>query len=617
MSFYRRLAHWFNRRFPMPAELEEEPESYRGVSAVALAESSGSYGAPLVAFELPKPAPGVVPALAMDSSGWPVAATQAASQILSFGLAQRFHEGMAFLGYPYLAELAQRPEYRKISDTIAKDATRKWIKLTGPDEPKLKELEDAIKAHGVQAKFQHLAELDGFFGRGQLFIDNGEMNLQTKLLIKKETISKGKLKGLVVVEPIWTYPGSYNAENPLQSDFYKPREWYVMGDSVHDSRLLTFVSREVPDMLKATYSFGGLSMSQMAKPYVDNWLRTRQSISDLLHSFSTMVLATDMSSTLGGATAQPLVNRVALFNRFRDNRGTMMVDKDSETLENISTPLGTLDDLQAQAQEQMASVSSIPLVVLLGITPSGLNASSDGEIRTYYGAIKAYQEQFFRPHLKTVIEVIQLDIWGEIDPKIMFEFLPLWEMDETATAAIRKSDAEADVGYVNAGIVSPDEVRERLSEDEQGLYFGVDLSAPAPEMEDDGDEGLDPDQAADAWSESDHPRDPDGKFGSGGGAGLSFIEAVRLGAKIDAETKAASQALGGVPGVGSGQMGLTPSAVKETSEYKTAKAQYERAAETQREFAQKFNRHFASELKEARRAHGPVWQKVLLANSNG
>jgi hypothetical protein len=29
------------------------------------------------------------------------------------------------------------------------------------------------------------------------------------------------------------------------------------------------------DLLKSHYSFGGLDMSQIAKPYVDVWLRTR------------------------------------------------------------------------------------------------------------------------------------------------------------------------------------------------------------------------------------------------------------------------------------------------------------------------------------------------------
>ncbi|WP_163360700.1 anti-CBASS protein Acb1 family protein, partial [Klebsiella aerogenes] len=74
----------------------------------------------------------------------------------------------------------------------------------------------------------------------------------------------------------------YNTTNPLAADWYKPALWYVQGRPVHATRLLTFVGREVPDLLKPAYSFGGLSMSQMAKPYVDNWLRTRASVADLI-----------------------------------------------------------------------------------------------------------------------------------------------------------------------------------------------------------------------------------------------------------------------------------------------------------------------------------------------
>ncbi|WP_234007991.1 anti-CBASS protein Acb1 family protein, partial [Cronobacter malonaticus] len=35
----------------------------------------------------------------------------------------------SFPGYPYLATLAQKPEYRKMVGTIAEEMTRKWVKL--------------------------------------------------------------------------------------------------------------------------------------------------------------------------------------------------------------------------------------------------------------------------------------------------------------------------------------------------------------------------------------------------------------------------------------------------------------------------------------------------------
>jgi hypothetical protein len=123
--------------------------------------------------------------------------------------------------------------------------------------------------------------------------------------------------------------------------------------------------------------------------------------------------------------------------------------------------------------------------------------------------------------LRTIIDIVQLSIWGEADPDITFEFESLWEMNDKDKADIRKSDAEADIGYVNAGIVSPEEVRERLESDEASAWHGVDLSAPPPELPEDGDSGAEDEQGLpfgrDGWNEGDHPRDKDGKFGSGGG----------------------------------------------------------------------------------------------------
>ncbi|WP_163489245.1 anti-CBASS protein Acb1 family protein, partial [Klebsiella pneumoniae] len=84
--------------------------------------------------------------------------------------------------------------------------------------------------------------------------------------------------------------------------------------------------------------------------------------------------------------------------------------------------------LQAQTQEHMAAVSGVPLIKLLGISPAGLNASSEGEIRTFYDSIHSFQERFYGPHLRTVIDIVQLNEFGDVDPDIGYEFEPLWSM---------------------------------------------------------------------------------------------------------------------------------------------------------------------------------------------
>lgn len=343
------------------------------------------------------PPPGVIPehigesALAMDST--PYSYLNSAN-ITSYGYG-------GFPGYPYLSQLAQLPEYRKITGTIAEEMTRKWIELkhVGKDDgddkaDKIRQLDDALKRFRVREKFREAAEHDGYFGRGQIYIDvktpSGNSawlvpdELDKKLDISPRKITKGSLNGFRVVEAMWTYPGVYNADNPLSPDFFNPSEWYVMGRTVHASRMLTMISRQVPDILKAAYNFGGLSLSQMAEPYVQNWLRTRDSVSDLVHSFVVYGLKTNMQNALSGIADPNLFMRAELFNKVRDNRGMFLIDKDAEEFFQFVTSLSGVDALQAQAQEQMASVSSIPLVKLLGITPNGLNASSDGEIRVFY-----------------------------------------------------------------------------------------------------------------------------------------------------------------------------------------------------------------------------------------
>lgn len=441
-------------------------------------------------FARAEPFPGTLPAgMAMD------AAMPANDALLSYAMSQYAHEGLGFLGYPYLAELSQRAEYRNVATIWAEHCTRKWIKISG-DEAKVAKIEGELKRLEVRDQFREAIEKECFFGRIQLFMDFGDWNQPNEtdkpLILDKGKVSRQRpLQRIDIVEPMWSYPGAYSAQNPLAPDFYRPAAWYVSGQTVHASRMLTMVGRPMPNMLKPAYAFGGVSLSQICKAYVDNWLRTRQSVSDLIDAFSTMVLKTDFEQRMGlFPDGSDLFNRVDLFNKTRSNRGTMVIDKTTEDFANVSAPIAGLDKLQAQSLEQIASASGIPLVILLGVTPSGLNASSDGEVRTFYDKVLAYNEKVVGPCLRTLLNVIQLSLFGEIDPEVGFEFESLWEMSDADKAQIRKSDAEADTAYINGGVVSPEEARDRLNDEEGGFYHGR-LTGPAPEPEDDDGEEVD------------------------------------------------------------------------------------------------------------------------------
>jgi phage-related protein (TIGR01555 family) len=468
-------------------------------------------------------------------------------------------EGLMFLGFAYLSELAQRPEYRLMSEIISTEATRKWIRfkstggnkktndkddddegssggsngaedrdLQGSPDPeqrvqpgpepkeedegsggnekqeKIKELVDFLEELKVRHTFTNGTLDDGLFGRGHIFLDPGNVSddeLRTPIgpgrgPLTEGKVGKGFLKGIRTIEPVWTYPQAYNAQHPLQPDWYNPQQWFVMGKEIHATRLLKIASRPVPDMLKPAYSFGGLSLSQMAKPYIDMWLRTSRSVDQLIHSFSVMVLMTDVNTILapGGGGVAGLLARVAAFNAFRDNQGTFVVNKATEDFKNVAAQLSGLDHLQAQAQEHMAFIGRYPLVKFTGIQPSGLNASSEGEIRTFYDNVSAYQEAVIRPPLQTVIDFAMITLWGKRDPEIVFEFVPLWSMSEKEEGEVRKSDAETDQIRIDSGVVSPEDVRKLVTTDPGSKYNGLDPD-DVPDLREEEMGGLTPEGA--------------------------------------------------------------------------------------------------------------------------
>jgi len=451
--------------------------------------SPGTVPAEMV-FAAYKPAPGVIPGdgMAMDDalSTPPMAWAQQ-------GFSAMAAEGLTFMGYPYLAELSQRSEYRIMTETIAKEMTRKWggFKASSQDDNKqaqISKIEKEFRRLKVRDLFRTAEEKDGFFGRGHLFIDYGDdpdqpgtKELETSIGDGWDDASLAKVKNrrikkLRLIEPIWTFPAEFGASDPLKDDWYEPQAWYVMGRRVHASRLLTFVAREVPDILKPAYAFGGLSLSQIAKPYVDNWLRTRQSVADLVRNFSTSVLKTNMADVLAGGSDASVLKRAALFAANRDNQGVMLLDNEVEDFVNVSTPLGSLDKLQAQAQEQQCSVSRIPLVKFTGISPSGLNASGDSELAVFGDEIHAQQEIVFGDNLHKLNGLIQLSLFGEVDPEIFFEFAPLEEMNEQELAELRKTQADTDIAYIDAGVLSPAESRARIAADPSSPYPGLDTT---------------------------------------------------------------------------------------------------------------------------------------------
>ena len=446
-----------------------------------------------------------------------------------------YAEGQIFLGYPVLAALMQRVEYMNAISSIADDMTREWIEFkasAGVDKSgRIKELTDKFESIRVQAEIKtHITQALGF-GRAHLYLDTGDTDDRDEL---KQDLGTGarsastafkmpgkQLLGLRPIEPVWVSPHDYETSNPLKPNWYKPNAWHVMATEVHASRLLTTIPFPVSDLLKPAYSFGGLPMIQLGKPYVDNWLNVRQGTTDIVLAYSIFALGTEMGDVLSGGAGTNLEQRVALFNKWRSNKGTFVYDKEKEDFKNISANVAGIEAIQAASQEHMSAAWRIPLVKLTGISPSGLNASSEGEIRVYYDLIHSEQEAWLRPILQIVMDLCSIELFGDVDSDITFDFIKLFEVTELEAAQIRTADAQTGSLLIQEQVISTEEERGRVADDPDSPYVDLDpLKPPHALQPQPGEEGY---QAQpDAWTQTfSHIADtggllpaPDGEPGS-------------------------------------------------------------------------------------------------------
>lgn len=491
---------WRRESRPEPS-LSIVPKS-KGLARAVDKASQGDSPFPRYPLQLPRIGPRVVPegakaGIAMDEN------------FSSFAASFAFGDAVGFPGYPRLSLLATVAEYRAMASALSTELTREWITInsseTAGDETKNKvtELTKKIQDIGLQQVIQRAAEHDAYFGRAQIFINIKGHNKELPLILSPKTIKKDSFDKVTTVEAIWTTPTAYNATNPTAPDFYKPAKWFMLGQQVHSSRLQTIITRPLPDMLKPAFNFGGMSLSQLAEPYVDNWLRTRQSVSDIISNFSITALKTSMMATLDGTDdGQGVIDRARLFTANRSNQGLMLLDMTSEDIVQQNVPLGSLDKLQAQAQEHMCAVSRLPAIILTGISPTGLNASSEGEIKAFYDWIAAQQEAYWRQPIETIFKVLQLSMYGSIDEDITWEFDPLYQMTPKELAEIRTADSTTAANYIDRGVLDPSEERERLARDNDSGYQGLDLSLEIvpPNQGDDDDESDDKDSPGSSGS---------------------------------------------------------------------------------------------------------------------
>ena len=231
--------------------------------------------------------------------------------------------------------------------------------------------------------------------------------------------------------------------------------------------------------MKPSYNFLGIPQAQLLSDYVTHFRKNREEVNRLLQKFSTSIVKGDLKKQLyNGAPTSVLTKRVNLFAKYRNNSGIALLDKDSEDFVQVNTPISGITDIVRQSLEFVVSVNQSGVVKTLGYSPAGFNATGESDIKLQADLISTRQEKILRRPIQEILDLLQLNLFGEIDPGLTFDFNPLDEDDERTAAEVEKLKADTSAIYLDRGVITEDELRETLRQDDKAHYGSLKGEAP-------------------------------------------------------------------------------------------------------------------------------------------
>lgn len=191
-------------------------------------------------------------------------------------------------------------------------------------------------------------------------------------------------------------------------------------------------------------------------------------------------LSQTLASDCKGADSQVL-KRLDIANLAKSVCSMMVIDG-QEDFQKLSTNVSGVADLLDRFMLGVSSVTGIPLTLLFGRAPAGLNATGDADIRNFYDLVKQQQEVKLKPVLEKLTQYLFLSKDGSFGGKEPenwgIQFTPLWQNTEEQEAIIRRTVAETDRIYIETGVLDPNEVAiSRFGGDRYSMNTLIDVKA--------------------------------------------------------------------------------------------------------------------------------------------
>jgi phage-related protein (TIGR01555 family) len=388
----------------------------------------------------------------------------------------------------------------RIVETLPNEMLRQGFDITVAGEKALsEEVDHALEEMGAAEHLQKALQYGRAYGGGAVILGVDDGQAWDKPL---REASLRDLKWLNAFTPRELTAERWYAE-PLAPRYGEVSEYRLnpifatqdtsakslTAQKIHESRLLRFgatqTSRE--QVLSGVHPGWDDSIFVRIIQVINDFQSVWQAAGILMQDFAPPVLKMKgLVELLAAAKQNPALsvrNRLEAVEMSRSVARLVLLDKDEEYKRETTNVTG-LPDMLDKFMGRLAAAADMPVSLMVGQAPAGLNATGDSEIRWFYDRVAALQRRILKPALRRLVKFIFLSKNGPTKGKVPetwdVKFRPLWQMTDGEMAEVRLKMAQADALYMNPGALLPEEVAQsRFGGDGFSIETQVDLSARA------------------------------------------------------------------------------------------------------------------------------------------
>lgn len=274
-------------------------------------------------------------------------------------------------------------------------------------------------------------------------------------------------------------PSKYYSD-PMQKKYGQPELYRLQATNqtsgnvlsetyVHESRVLRFDGTVLPprDMLRNNNDGWGDSILtrvwEVVRDYASVWMGFSYLLGD---AAQTTIKVAGLKNAIVSPGGMAFIQaRMEAIEMCRSIARAVMIDEGEEFKREVVNLSGIPDAMQ-KFIERLAQAARMPIELLMGQPPGGLNGNGDTGMHYWYAQVGAMQERMMRAPMMRLVRIVLASkngpTQGVVPERWGIDFKPLEIPNEAVKADVFSKVSAAVVALVGQGILDPDEAANSL-----------------------------------------------------------------------------------------------------------------------------------------------------------